>query len=206
LRCTDDVILLQEASEKLWDHLTNDGLDGLVDKYHIFARNATVNDQPGTAVLIRKEGILCPSIELGGQTEIGGDGATGGPSKMATLVPVMWEDRPLLLISIHCPFHEKEAERKELLKRVQEAAAGYNSVILAGDFNCSAGRYLDALARENLCLSELSHAPLPPGTMTGLSGDFSAPICIDHAFRSPGLICQHAYTEQSPANPWGNDP
>ena len=88
---------------------------------------------------------------------------------------------------------------------MQEVTAGYNFVVLAGDFNCSAGPYLEALIRNNLCLSELVQAPLQAGTMTGLSADFGTHICIDHAFRSPGLICQHAYTEQSPTNPWGND-
>ena len=97
-------------------------------------------------------------------------------------------------------------ERTELLKRVRDATAAFSLVILAGDFNCSAGRQLDALAGGNLCLSELGHAPLPPGTMTGLAKDFRTPICIDHAFVSPGLVCHHAYTDQDPANPWGDDP
>merc|ERR1712129_641468 len=75
------------------------------------------------------------------------------------------------------------------------------SLILGGDFNCQPGANLDALEASSF-LGDAQRAPLPPGAMTGLSGDFSKQELIDHVYISQDLAVLSATALATPASPW----
>ncbi len=195
LTCSADVVCLQECSVSFLDPAHNAMAGVLKEAYSVFeARDASAS--PGAVVLLKKKhGRLTLAPGLAPQVIAGA--RFGGASKTACAVPVVraGQPEPLWIVSGHFAFNA--AERSEHLAAIADAV-GAAPVILAGDFNAKA----PALAAVDVpWFQGLTRVPCTDPT--GLTGDLSTPVPIDHVYWRglPGLTPQ-AFTEKVPTAPW----
>ena len=192
-----DAAMLQEVEPAYFDPSVNPSAEVLLESYVPYrCFGGFAADQPGVAVLLRKGGALrkAPEMEL---ARIPGDGCTGGPSKGSVLVPVqsVAGGGVVWIGSIHLtpPKFNIDKARHHLQRTLAaivhppDQCAGA-TVLLAGDFNALPDEVDALLADPTVApLHTLKRLPLGDGCSTGLSSDFSAHECIDHALFSDGL-------------------
>lgn len=200
---SSDLVFLQECEGSFFDSHWNLAADKLLLEYSMF--RCTQGDDPGTAVLVKKAGRATSAASS--PICIGGSEETGGSSKFATLVPVKAGTKELLAVSVHFTWDGQAPKRQrhaELIGRELEHNKHVrgHSIILGGDFNCEPGERLSELESASF-LGGLRRAELPDGRATGLSGDFSQTVCIDHFYTSRDLGEPAAQVSAWPASPWG---
>jgi len=215
-----DVVLLQEFEDLFVDAEWNSAANQLLGQYDLFRCNK--QESPATAVMVRRGGrvtVTGPHICVGGGREF------GGASKVATVVPIMANNRSILAMSGHFVWDgepEKRLHHLETLgQTIQEkytpsaaasaeggsssstTSAGPPSIILGGDFNCDIGKNLEKLEESSTFLQSLQRSPLGENAKTGLSGDFSETVCIDHFYCSSDLLPSiRTVALARPASPW----
>ena len=195
-----DIVFLQECEARFLQPEWNWAASKLLSDYHMFRCSQTVED-PGTAVLVRKDGRAAPTVST--PVCVGGTKETGGVSKVATLVPVLAASRRFTAVSAHFAFDQKAKQRLHHADLIKDAV-GNESLVLAGDFNCEPGPNLEALEASSGLFGSLKRIPLPEGSATGLSGDFTKQVCIDHFYVSADLPPPvGAVALAQPASPWG---
>jgi len=211
-----DAVILQEVEPSFFDKQVNPNAAELLDNYSI-TTGFGPNDTPGTAVLLRQEGIFYPSaLQL---IYVGGLNETGGGSKSTLCVPVVMrgsrDDQPLWLCSIHmAPPKYKRTEAMHHLELTSASLEGQTRVILAGDWNAELSELEQMKIAGCAILNRLNNVSLPVGTATGLSGDFSQVEHIDHMFISSETVelldddpreGRSVQLEKHPISPWDAD-
>jgi len=197
-----DVVMLQECEAAFFDVAWNAAAENLMEKY--FVMPCRIGDEPGTAVLVRKEG---PATALDPKPIcVGGDASTGGVSKVATVARLKVSGAPadVTVVSTHFMWDGGAEKRAHHCHLVGKAIEGQD-VIIGGDFNCDKGAPLDKLEKTTF-FGELRRAELGPGdAMTGLSGDLTQEKCIDHIYASPGLVPLQPMALAWPKSPWSGE-
>ena len=172
------LVLLQEVSFSFLNDSFHGGLcppseslDQLHHQYHVataYGDSGRGANEPGTAILVRKDLSVFEHFVLpGGRT------TTGGTSKSACAVCVQLADMRVWCVSIHTTWGGTEdAARMRLhhLQLLHEALAHRllpsDSVLIAGDFNCSDRDPLIAGLVSSSCLTKLTRVILPGNTFT----------------------------------------
>lgn len=194
-----DVVFLQECETPFFQSAWNSTAENIMREYHIF-QCQTSHDEPGTAVMVRKSGRAAVAVEK--PICIGGTKETGGTSKIATVLPVTVSSREIKVVSTHFTWNGAAEQRLHHAKLLGEALPrAAENVILGGDFNCEPGDHLQRLEGQSF-LGKMHRVPLPKGTMTGLSGDFSKQEHIDHVYVSKGMAVNRAAAAASPRSPY----
>lgn len=191
-----DLVLLQECEAEFFEPKWNTAAEKIMQEYYLFA--CRHQQDPGTAVLVKKGGRATSQVER--PICIGGTDETGGPSKIATIVPVRIASRDVSVVSSHFTFDGAPEKRLHHMRILGEGL-GKQSIVLGGDFNCQPGPLLDALASSTF-LGDLQRAVLHPDEMTGLSGDFTKAVCIDHVYVPPSATVIKAACLAKPFSPW----
>mmetsp|Transcript_25004 Transcript_25004/g.58052 ORF Transcript_25004/g.58052 Transcript_25004/m.58052 type:complete len:347 (-) Transcript_25004:246-1286(-) len=207
-----DVVLLQECEEAFFDPSYNHGADQLLrtyDHFHCCLRARHAMPEGGTAVLVKKHGQVETAREAKAWP-VGGTRETGGCSKIATVLPAKFSGRDVLIVSAHFSGsgeHLQYALADLLASQMQQrdydaSPATSTAVILGGDFNCDVKR-ADKLAARVFGGDHLStRAQLKPGTKTGMNGDFTTQVCIDHVYVTNEMVVLEADVRGSPGSPW----
>lgn len=191
-----DLVLLQECEADFFEPQWNSEAAKVLKKYHLFA--CRQQREPGTAVLVRKDGRATSQVDR--PLCIGGTDETGGVSKVATIVPVRVGSTDVSVVSSHFGFDGMADKRLHHMQMLGGSLTN-QTVVLGGDFNCAPGPNLDTLASSSF-IGDLQRAVLRPDEMTGLSGDFSKAVCIDHVYVSPSATVIKAACLAKPISPW----
>merc|ERR1712048_278474 len=134
---------------------------------------------------------------------IGGDRKTGGPSKVATVVPMKYGDKMFDAVSTHFTWDGDSAGRQHHAQLIGDQLKG-SSVILGGDFTCQPGEPLKQLESVTF-LGDLNRAALREGATTGLSGNFSKQEYIDHVYSSRDWSALKAAALREPRSPYAGE-
>merc|ERR1711976_369674 len=88
------------------------------------------------------------------------------------------------------------------MKLLEGALTGRRLVVVGGDFNAGTTPHNEFLPEleANTVFGGLKLAKLAPGTMTGLTGDFSAQVVLDHIYTSQDLEIASAHALAVPLN------
>ena len=110
------------------------------------------------------------------------------------------------LIGKHLDKHTEEDSSEELREGLCLSNLMRESVILGGDFNSEPGTSLESL-QVSCFLGSMQRVNLPRWTTTGLNGNFSKKIQIDHVYISQDLsvLKGSAKALGEPSNPWGGE-
>lgn len=197
-----DLVFLQEFEAGFLSPEWNLAAPKVTAGYEVFRCPQDLESGPGTAVLVKKAGT---SVRVLDERPIcvGGTSETGGRSKLATVVRVEAGAKRFAAVSAHFTWDGNAPQRlrhAELLG----AAIGDSSAVVAGDFNCEPGPHLAALESSSF-LGRMRRLELQPGATTGLTGDFSAEVCIDHVYVSADLGPAQASATARPKKPWGGN-
>eukprot|EP00928_Gymnodinium_smaydae_P078560 TRINITY_DN6266_c0_g1_i1.p1 TRINITY_DN6266_c0_g1~~TRINITY_DN6266_c0_g1_i1.p1 ORF type:complete len:351 (+),score=24.00 TRINITY_DN6266_c0_g1_i1:59-1111(+) len=201
LKQSCDIVLLQECEYEFTDEEWNNAAPRLLENYSFFRCPKDAEGGPGTAVLVRQDGQAVQLVDPGDHTCIGGSDETGGGSKVATVVPVQVLSWEILAISGHFAFDGLALKRLQHVEMISEYV-GDKSIVLGGDFNSQPGTFLEEMEEQSSMFGGLKRAVLPEGSMTGLSGDFSRQVCIDHIYTSKDISHVRAFPMGIPASPW----
>eukprot|EP00971_Amphidinium_carterae_P088802 1757266-Amphidinium_carterae.1 len=129
-----DIVLLQECDASFLDDKYNWMAWYLWEKYdcvHSVQPSQTNVYEGGTAVLIKKDGVASPA---GRTFALGGTHATGGRSKIATVVPVqVGGSKTIQVVSVH--FSCSWEAQLNLARLIREYLPCNQSIVLGGDFN-----------------------------------------------------------------------
>jgi len=195
-----DFVFLQECEPGFFSPEWNLAATKLLEAYDVYPCLQDSSRRPFTSILVKRGG----AVEVLEQTPllVGGTVATGGMSKTATVVRVQVGGRRFAVASVHFAWDGNARARLRHAELLGDAL-GEESAIIAGDFNCQPGRLLEALEGATF-FRRLRRIALPPGSMTGLTGDFSKEVYIDHVYISPELGDAKALALGKPASPWGD--
>ena len=196
-----DLICLQECGKSFLEFEFNPGVDWLRETYDVYL--CAVEDQPGAAILVRKMGQVV-SLSEDGATAVGGRKDTGGPSKIAAVLPVKVDGREIWVVSLHLTidweFPERRLQHLDLLAGILEQKP-YRDVLLGGDFNCEV-KSLSELASHRLFDQRLHLLTPTCGFVpTGLNGKMDVPKIIDYVWASPSLLLAYGWFFDIPADP-----
>lgn len=194
-----DIVMLQECETPFFESKWNSAASDILKKYHIF-QCQTSPEEPGTAILVKKYGWA--KVAADKPMCIGGTKETGGTSKIATVLPVTVGSKEIQVVSTHFTWNgaaEQRIHHAALIGKSLPSDA--SNVILGGDFNCEPGAHLEKLEGQSF-LGKMNHVPLPSGSMTGLSGDFSKQERIDHLYISKDMAFSNASALASPQSPY----
>lgn len=196
-----DVVLLQECEAAFFSASMNSEADKIAQQYHVFACN--IDENPGTAVLVKRFGRAKPMCQK--PLCVGNEKGTylSASPYVATTVQLLVGSEPVTVASLHVPFWRFSSEQAtQLLKALEYALAGQKHIIVGGDFNAGSTPDNDYLPQleGNTFFGGLQRAQLAPGTMTGLTGDFSKQVAIDHIYTSSGLGIESACALASPGS------
>jgi len=197
---SSDLVFLQECETAFFDPKWNLAAPKLLEEYATF--RCFDDSYPGTALLVKKKGIAGTSASK--PVCIGGTQEVGGGSKVATIVPVKAGEKELVAVSVHFMWDGAAEKRQLHAQKIGDwlnEQAPNQSIVLGGDFNAQPGKYLEDLEAKSF-LGKLRRAELPEGRMTGLSGDFSTEVCIDHLYASVDFGSPAARALAWPKPPW----
>eukprot|EP00930_Biecheleria_cincta_P035417 TRINITY_DN24360_c0_g1_i1.p1 TRINITY_DN24360_c0_g1~~TRINITY_DN24360_c0_g1_i1.p1 ORF type:complete len:321 (-),score=40.46 TRINITY_DN24360_c0_g1_i1:169-1131(-) len=191
-----DIVFLQECEADFFNPAWNKAAKKLLEDYSVFP--CRMNSNPGTAILVKKAGSAAAAVTK--PVCIGGTKETGGPSKIATVLPVRYGSRTLKAVSGHFAF-DGAKEKRSFHFGLLEKELDTSSVILGGDFNCQPGANLEELEGFSF-LHYMQRAKLPQGIATGLNGNFSERVCIDHIYFSNDFLLRSIAALDKPRSPW----
>lgn len=194
-----DVVLLQECEAAFFDARWNSAAQSMLAAYDVFPVFGG-GGAPGTAILVRKGGRVVAGAES--PVCIGGGEDTGGSSKVAAILPVRIGSKSALVSSVHFTWDGMARQRQHHAKLVGEYIGHGCSIVFGGDFNCTPGKKLAELESHSF-LGGLQRAELPNRAATGLNGDFSRRVCIDHVYVSSDMEVLRADVLGTPGSPWG---
>lgn len=187
IEASADVVLLQECEGDFFSPIMNSEADEIERHYHVLACR---DGDPGTAVLVKRDGRAKLLDEHQKPQIIGvSENGCGSPYR-STAVELIVGTLPVTVASVHVQFWPVAREQAiHQLKLLEDALDGRQCFIIGGDFNAgiiAPNEHLPELEANTFCGS-LNRAKLAPGIMTGLVGDFSAQVVIDHIYLSQGL-------------------
>jgi len=196
-----DVVLLQECEAAFFNPDMNSEASKINQRYHVLACH--IGGNPGTAVLVKRDGqakLMNPN-----QTPrcfLPGD----FPTNMSTVVQLMVGIYPVTFVCVHVPYwpYGKDQAIRQM-KLLEDVLTDQRPLIVGGDLNAGntpPNEYLPEL-EANTFFGSLKRAKLAPGTMTGLNGDFSAQVTIDHIYTSQEL---HIASARALAVPFNGGP
>lgn len=196
---SEDVVLLQECEAAFFSPDMNSEASKINQQYHVFACH--IGENPGTAVLVKRDGrakLMNPHQK---PLCVGGGG--GCPTYVSTVVQLMVGIHPVTIASVHVPYWPVAKEEAiHNLNLLDGALTGRRLLIVGGDFNAGTtppNEHLSEL-EANTLFGGLKRAKLAPGTMTGLTGDFSAQVVLDHIYTSQDLDIASARALAVPLN------
>merc|ERR1712107_741293 len=102
----------------------------------------------------------------------------------------LWLEATPAIASVHVQYWRVAKEEAiHHLQLLENALKGRRLLIIGGDFNAGTTPPTEHLPEleANTFFGGLKRAKLPPGTMTGLTGDFSAQVVLDHIYTSQDL-------------------
>lgn len=191
-----DVVLLQECEADFFSPRMNSEAGGIAQLYRVFACRCV--NRPGTAVLVKREGSASPVSPDQKPWCTGGE---EGSPYVSTVMPLMVGPHRVTVASVHVQFWPVAKDQAiHSLKELEAALRSQPHVIVGGDFNAGTtppNEHLSELEASTM-FGSLTRAKLHPGTMTGLVGDFSAQVVIDHIYTSGGLGIASAYALATP--------
>mmetsp|Transcript_39559 Transcript_39559/g.93144 ORF Transcript_39559/g.93144 Transcript_39559/m.93144 type:complete len:312 (-) Transcript_39559:24-959(-) len=193
----NEVVLLQECEEAFFESEWNAAAERLLQKYDIYA--CREGSGPGVAILIKKGGLAKPLAAEAHR--LGGTDSTGGPSKLAAVLPIRFGDKDIQVVTVHFTWDGASKKRIDHANLIG-SSLGDSSIIMAGDFNCEPGKSLQEL-EEKTFLGKLQRAKLQNDAPTGLTGDFSGEVAIDHVYTTSDLNVTWAIAQGAPQSPWG---
>lgn len=186
-----DIVLLQECEAAFFSPDMNSEASKINQHYHVLACH--IGENPGTAVLVKRNGQANLMNPYQKPMCVGGGDF---PAYISTIVQLMVGIHPVTLVSVHVQYWPVATGKAiHQLKLLEDALVDQRCLIVGGDFNAGTTPPNEHLAEleANTLFGSLKRAKLVPGTMTGLVGDFSAKVNIDHIYTSQQLEIASAH-------------
>lgn len=195
------VVMLQECEPAFFSSSRNKHAEALLKKYELFqcfAWQADGSIDPATAILLRRDAVK--ALEAVPRC-VGGNGSTGGTSKVVTVVDTKIQDTEYTFASGHFTWDGDAATREHHVKLLEPLLAQKN-FLLGGDFNADFPSLRELKNRTWLKNTEL--VPLDPCNGTFKNIPKGGVIeTLDHFFASKKLPVVKAFAWHEPICPYG---